>query len=69
MNSCKTCSAYKPANAQQGTCRASPPIGIPQMIVNPVTNKPEMTLLSGWPPVAPDDGCRDKWEMAVERSN
>jgi len=64
---CRTCAAYQPTNATQGTCRAKPPVAVPQMTRNPIKQKPELSLMGGWPPVAPDEWCLG-WSFSHEYS-
>lgn len=66
---CKTCSAYNPSSHSMGTCRANPPQGIPNVSVNPVSGRPEVNLLGGWPPVAEDEWCRNGWSPKHELAN
>lgn len=61
---CRTCSAYVSLNGSQGECRAKPPLAVPQVGLNPVSQRPEMRMLSGWPPTTPDGWCRDDWKPA-----
>ena len=66
---CRTCSAYQRINDTHGTCRAKPPVAVPQLAVRPISNQPELQLLSGWPPVAANEWCRpgpEGWQPRQE---
>ncbi|HEX8836761.1 MAG TPA: hypothetical protein VF748_07485 [Candidatus Acidoferrum sp.] len=66
---CRTCSAYQHLTDEQGECRAKPPVGYPQMQINPVTARPEMRMLSGYPPAKPEGWCRDDWKPSHEHTH
>jgi len=66
---CKTCSAFHHSQGDIGECRAKPPIGIPQMQMNPVAQRPELRILGGWPPTSTKQWCRDDWKPAHDHQH
>ena len=66
--SCGTCMAFARMSDEQGTCRAKPPVGIPQMQMNPVSQQMQLRMLAGWPPVTPNEWCCE-WKPSHEHTN